>query len=272
VTLAPLPGSRSGEAERRRSAELVETWSERIARYFESLRALYRYLDAQPDRAEICLAPLLAVDAGPAAAGKAARPSPTDEENALIDPVQDAMNALIEMFEADPSSAYTPDEIVRRANDPFPTRLAVVVSGKVLESEGFIVEKEGSEGVGTRLVVPEGGLFGAIEALEGTWVAPDPLVAYVRFARSNGAEALDLAAFAARARTARSGATPPAVRREMEKALTSAPAYRVKWAVTRTEAPAAGEAAVNDAGAADRPSDEGPDDIDWDALHSPNPR
>jgi hypothetical protein len=146
------------------------------------------------------------------------------------------MNALIEMFEAEPSSAYTPDEIVRRANDPFPTRLAVVVSGKVLESEGFIVGKEGSQGAGSRLVVPEGGLFGAIAALEGTWVAPDPLVAYVRFARSNGAEALDLAAFAARPRTARSGGTPTAVRREMERALAPAPAYRVKWAVTRTEA------------------------------------
>jgi len=273
MALAPLRGSRAGEAERRRSAELVEIWSGRISRYFESLRSLYRYLDAEPGRAEICLEPLLAADKGPAAGGKAARPSPNEEENALIEPVQDAMNALIEMFEADPSSAYTPDEIVRRTNDPFPTRLTVVVAGRVLESEGFIVEKDGGEGGGTRLAVAEGGLFGAIATLEGTWIAPDPLVASVRFARSNGSETLDVAAFAAQPRIAKSGASPSAVRSEMEKALTPAPSYRVKWTVTRADAPAVSEEGTTEgATAPDRAPGEGPDEIDWDALDSPRAR
>src|SRR5262245_52161654 len=67
LALAPLMGSRAGEGERRRSAELVEDWSARIARYLERTRELYRYLDGRPDRAETCLAPLLKVGDGPAA-------------------------------------------------------------------------------------------------------------------------------------------------------------------------------------------------------------
>jgi hypothetical protein len=252
LALAPLAGSRAGEAERRRAAELVEDWSARAALYLDRAGALYRYLERSPERAEICLAPLLSVEGGEGHGG--APPPPTDEEKTLVDPIEESMKDLVEMFDAGESSAWTPDEIVRRANDPFPTQLVVIVPGTVLESEGFVVEKEG------RLAVPEGGLFGAIASLEGTWIAPDPLVAYVRLMRSNGAEPLDLAAFAARPRTARGGATPAAVRRELEKALAPASSYRVRWAAAPAppEAPGGASSAPDESGA--------PDDIDWDAL------
>jgi len=256
LALAPLPGSRAGEAERHRSAVLVEDWSARAALYLERTRALYRYLEEKPERSEICFAPLLRIEGSEGqgdAPGTSAPPPPSDEEKSLIDPVQDSMKDLIEMFDAGEESAWTPDEVVRLANDPFPTRLVVVVPGKILESEGFVLDKE------DRLTVPEGGLFGAIASLEGTWIAPDPLVAYVRLLRSNGAEGLDLAAFAARPRTARGGATPAAVRRELEKALSPASSYRVKWA----SAEGAGRAPDAEGGPG------APDDIDWEALAKP---
>lgn len=257
LALTPLAGVRAGEAERRRSAEYVEDWSSRIARYLERTRGLYHYLDGRPDRAETCLAPLLKIGDGPSTIPEP--PAPSDEEKSLIDLVQESMKDVVEMFETGESSSWTPDEIVQRANDPFPTRVAVVVPGRILDAEGFIV------GEGGRLAVPEGGLFGAIASLEGTWIAPDPLVAYVRLVRSNGAEAIDLAAFAARPRTARSGAIPATVRRELEKALAPASSYRVKWEAARTSGPDPGDAAAED----DR---EAPDDIDWDALSKPSNR
>lgn len=241
LTLGPLPGSRAGESERRRSAELLEEWSERVSRHIERTRDLYRYLEARPQRASSCLAPLFE-NAGEI--GASGIPAPTDEETALIDPVQDSMREVIEMFEARGGAAWTSDEIVRLANDPFPSRIVVLVPGRVLESEGFVVEKGG------RLALPEGGLFGAIAALEGAWVQPDPLVAYVRHARSDASGPFDLESFLARPRTARSGATPAGVRRALEKALAPSASYRVRWA-------APGATALEE---------EGPDALDWDTL------
>ena len=247
IALAPLQGARASEAERRRSADLLEDWAERIALYFERTHALYRYLDANPDRAEPCLAPLLSNE--PSQGGNAVA-EPTDEESSLIDPVQTSMKELVEMFSAAGGADRTPDEIVQLANDPFPTRIAVVVPGKVLETEGFVAED------GDRVAVPEGGLFGAMASLEGAWIDPDPLVANVRYARSREGRPFDLAAFAARPRTARGGATGPSVRRALERALTAATTYRVRWA-TAPGAPSL--------------DNEGPDGIDWDAL-APRPR
>src|SRR4030095_9485148 len=195
-----------------------------------------------------CLAPLLKIGDGPSTIPEP--PAPSDEEKSLIDLVQESRKEVVEMFETGESSSWTPDEIVQRANDPFPTRVAVVVPGRILDAEGFIV------GEGRRPAVPRGGLFAAIASLGGTWIAPDPLVAYVRLVRSNGAEAIDLAAFAARPRTARSGAIPATVRRELAEALAPAPAARREWGAARPSGPDPGDAAAED----DR---EAPDDIDW---------
>jgi hypothetical protein len=243
LALAPLPGSRADATERRSARDLLEDWSVRIARYLDRVAELYRYADAHPDRAEICLAPLFEDETPDGETGR--RPAPTDEERALAASVQESMNELIAMFAAEGDAAWTPDERVQLAYDPFPSRLVVVVPGPVLESEGFVMEKEG------RWAVPEGGLFGALASLEGAWVAPDPFVASIRHLRADPSEPFDLAAFAVRPRTARSGASEAEVRRALDRALDSGGSYRLRWAAP-PDAPTLEE--------------EGPDAIDWDSA------
>ena len=148
----------------------------------------------------------------------------THEESTLVDAVKTSMNELIEIFTVPEDSAWSPDELCRLAYEPFPARVRVRVPGDVLELEGF--REDGGKG----FAVPDTSLFGAIESLEGRWVAPDPFVAYVRHGRSGAGKPFDVASFSKLARSY-PGPTPTAgaVREAMVAHLTSATAYRIRW-------------------------------------------
>ena len=69
-----------------------------------------------------------------------------------------------------------------------------------------------------------------MELLEGDWLTPDPVISWVAHARIAPEEPFDVAAFAARERSAQA-ADAREVRDALIDALTPADVYRVAWRV-----------------------------------------
>lgn len=219
IAFYPASGTAATGGERQHVERALEAFSGDVAAYLAALAVLHAWLDEHPDQARAAFGFLFRdfLSSEEADAAEAALSGTARER---VQRVDDAMQAIVAIFQVPPEDAFTLNELARKVYDPFPGRLVVEVPDEVLEVEGF-VEREGA------WVVPGLDLWGAFAALADRWIAPDPLVAYVETGRDLGA--LDLDAWLARER--RTG-TPPdsvAVRRTLDHALSPAPVYRLAW-------------------------------------------
>jgi len=214
-----VPGGslRASRSQRDQVHALLSSWSEAVARTYGATAKLYATLATHPERARACLSALFA-EALPEE-DRLPGHELSDADRAAIDAVRDARKEVVAIFEVAADEAYSPNELSHLVYDPFPARLSVKV-GAPLEVVGF---EKGADGA---LVVSGLGLFEALETLGGVWASPDPLVSYVRAARSRGSSQLSLEELAAQLPRA---AAPSAgeVREALEARLRPAPVYRV---------------------------------------------
>ncbi len=167
-----------------------------------------------------------------------------ERETPLVAAVSEDLDEAVKVFAVPDGEMYSVNELSHLVYDPFPARVEVRLAAAPAETEGFSRLADGA------LAVPGLGLWEAFEALEDRWVAPDPLLAFLRAQRER-TKPFDLGAFAALPRRADSPPDAVAVRKEVERWLTPASVYRVAWT------PAAPPAA------ADEPA------FDWEAVHCP---
>ena len=234
LQLVPGPSSRATLEQRKRVAEALDDWAHAIAGYLAAGARLWRYLDEHPDRARPCLADMMSTVVRDGARSQAGEP--TDDEKALVVRVEEARDAVLAVLAVPEGEAETLDGLSRLVYDPFPARVTVVLPAPPLDVEGFAVR-------GATLEVGGLGLWAALERLEGRWLAPDPLLQYLRAVRGPEPESFDLEAFVGTPRHA-AAPTPDAisVRRAIEERLRPAPVYRAVW----TLPPAGRDAAALD--------------------------
>lgn len=203
LSILRLGGGPAARAERDRALAEIAAWSEALERYYAAVWRLAAAVRRRPAAASD-----LWRAAFDGAAGEPERP--LDElETALADELSDAIDEVARVLRPGKGEERTPDERVREVFDPLPARLTVALPVAAIEVEGFVAAGEG------RWAAPEAGLYGAFTALEGRWLAHEPLVARVEHGRAGGETPLDVAPFVPEPRRVE---RPPA-REEIASAL-----------------------------------------------------
>lgn len=223
ASLALYPGrsDRASRAEAERVAAELALWSAEVADYLAAVEALYRYLEARPERAEPCFYVLysdLLPEREVALYG---------EEEELLGDVSDGISEVGRVLALGGDEAYTLNELAHRVYDPFPAQLVVKVPGEPLEVEGFERWSGGLQVAGL-------GLWEAFAALEGLWVDPDPGLAWVRHFQSDAERPFPLSAFLAYPRRFQPAPDVAETEAALVAQLEPQPAYRVVWAMPQT--------------------------------------
>lgn len=215
--LAIYPGSstRATRQQRDDAEKRLRAYSQRAVRYFEAVRSMYGYMNAQPQRAAEIFAALFRDEDDP-------QPSLiNDEEHDLVTAVRKTIEALTldedtEVLEAEADLVY----------NPLPARIVVHVPSEPLMVEGFAPGKDGE------LVAESPSLIDAIASLEGRWVMPDPLAFSIRPGGGGKPEA-EAALIAAMPRRTTAVVGEIEVGDALVQKLRPAARYRVRW-VTKT--------------------------------------
>ncbi len=175
LELVPSTAGLATQRQRNQAEEALAAFSEAVAAHVEGLADLYRYLESAPALKKWALASM--VDEKVEPPGEA--PS-VEEAEALIEAAQKPTEAFLKILEVAEGEAYTLDEISRLVHDPFPAPVVVEVEGRVEEVEGF---RSGGDG---RYRTRRHGLWDALETLEGRWISPIPVVAWLQAIRQVG--------------------------------------------------------------------------------------
>jgi hypothetical protein len=152
LILLPGTSSRATREQQRHFEEQMASWSRDVAGYFTAIDHLYDYLDDQPHRAETVFDALVG--------GKDVEV--LEDEEPFVQAVLDAMERIAARMDAGEAGAATFAEEADLIYNPFPARMTIKVP----------TEKD--------LVIEQVDLFAAIAALEGKWIAPDPLAALLK--------------------------------------------------------------------------------------------
>ena len=229
LEITPLRGSRATAEEGRRAREALRAFASGVFDYTSALDDLYRYLDRDPERAPACFQALFGAEFEPGGE------EPSEEEEALVGAVSAALQTLVEALAVPSGEAWTPDELVRLAYDPFPATLTVNVDGMFADAEGFVAAGQG------RFEVPVRSLWKALERLEGRWVTPDPAIAWVASQQAGRSEMEGTESAAekpedalvrrlvAQPRSSRRPLSANEVLEAIEQELRPAPLYRLRW-------------------------------------------
>jgi hypothetical protein len=224
LTISPGPSSRATRKQRKEMERTLGEWTGRVAEYLDAGADLYGYLDDRPERARDCFGVLFHELLGEGDRNALGALSP--EEKRLVDRLSETMEQVWDVLLVPKGAAHSPDEVSHLVYDPFPARLKLTLPGAPLDLEGFEVDKEGG------LTVLNPSLWEALRALQGRWLAPDPVILYVSRGGQEGEEPLDLDEFLELPRRA---ATPAPnaveVRRAIEERLKPAPFYKVSWKI-----------------------------------------
>jgi hypothetical protein len=218
-----VPGSTgSATAAARASVEReLRLWSELVAVYLAEADALFAYLEIAPERAEHVFRNLFADVTGEEDV-EAAYPL-SEEEIEILEALFGAMHAVADAAASTGGEAWNFNERSLEVYDPFPASVLVCVEGDVLEVEGF--RDAGEE----CFDVPRRGVLDSLLLLDGRWIDPDPLSAWLEAHRDSERAAIDPAAFAAMPRLRRGAPTPGAVRVAVEELMRHEPSYRLRW-------------------------------------------
>ncbi len=219
LTIYPGSSLRATRQERDRVEQMLTSYSELAASYFQAIRAMYAYLDEKPQRATDLFFAVLRDDKDPPA-------RISDQEESFVDGVRTALLGLSTGGE----DAQGLDRDADLVFNPFPAELKVILSGEVTAIEGFARLPDRS------LLVKMPTALEAVSMLEGRWVTPDPLAAAL--AAPENKPAADLAAtLADLPRHAQPVVTASDVRAALIEKMRPAPRYRVRWIIRPTVAP-----------------------------------
>ncbi|MEP7012555.1 MAG: hypothetical protein ABJC13_19715 [Acidobacteriota bacterium] len=221
LRFAPGPADRATRADRQKVQRAFSPWSADVAAYISAGSALWKYLDEHPGRAWACFGRLFrqvrqdgAPEPPPLSPGK---------ETQLVEALQAAMKKVWQPLEVADGEAFTLDELSHLVWDPFPAPIEIQLPGPAIEVEGFETEAG-------HLIARGPGFWHALEHLEGRWLSPDPVLAFVRESRKQK-PAFDLETFLNQPRWAK---TPPSggdVQKAMQTELSGAPEFRATWRV-----------------------------------------
>lgn len=223
LSFAPGPADRATRADRQKVQRALAPWSTDIAAYLSAGSALWKYLDLHPGRAWACFGQLfrqVRQDGAP-------EPPPLQpgKETQLVEALQAAMKKVWQPLEVADGEAFTLDELSHLVFDPFPAPVEIQLPGPALEAVGFEIE-----GSANHLVARGPGFWQAFEYLEGHWLTPDPVLAFVRESRKPK-PAFDLEAFLHEPRKA---APPPSggdIQKVIQSKLAGAPEFHLTWKV-----------------------------------------
>ncbi len=217
LEIQPRASTRATTAERRLVAAELATWAAQLVTYLTRGGELYRYLDTRPERAEPCLARLFG-------ARQEEKVELTEEEDALVKALSEAIDQAARILDVSPGEAYTLEEASRKVYDPFPARLSLTLPSRPEEVEGFAVGQDG------HLTVPGLSLWEALAALTGRWLSPDPLRALVEHLRRPASRAdFPLGDFLLQQRKWQSPPTAEQLALALQEHLAPAARYRVAW-------------------------------------------
>lgn len=224
-----VPGSSgSATAGARASVEReLGLWSELVAVYLGEADALFAYLELVPDRAEPLFRHLFSDVTGEK--DVEANYPLAEEEIEILERLSSAMNEVAGAAVSTEDAGWNFNERSLEVYDPFPASLIVCVEGEVLEVEGFRDAKDEC------FEVPRRGVVDSLLLLDGRWIDPDPLSAWLAAHREGERAGIDPAAFAARPRLRRGAPTPAAVRVAVEDSMRHEPSYRLRWRIPLRE-------------------------------------
>lgn len=178
-------GTDATRSERLQVERALDGWASALADYYRETIELWRYIEANPARAEACLWRLFdeLIDVEEDA------PELTEREEQLLDRIEERSHVVLELFELPGDRAFTLQELSRKVYDPFPARFVISLPTVPSVVEGFAATAPTSrEPGGARFTVPRRSLWAAFEALEGRWLSPDPLVLKVRLLSQDPAQ------------------------------------------------------------------------------------
>jgi hypothetical protein len=209
----PGTSARASREQQRRFASELSSWSTIVARYFAAIHRMYGYMDASPGRARYLFAAVMHEDREDGSPAIVA-----EEEQAYVDDVVNAMDEIAKRMDEQEGRATTFAEDADLVFNPFPARITVTVPGDILAAEGFP-----PGGKDRSLAIEPVDLFASIAALEGKWIAPDPLAAMLREQPPRSDEIAGM--------PRRSTALVPAddVARAIREQLARPKSYAVRW-------------------------------------------
>ena len=209
----PGTSSRATREQRLHFDAALEAWSGDAARYLSAMHQLYAYMSRNPDRARYLFAALLNEPSSDGAA-----PVVMDDEQPLIDAAGSAMDAIAARLDREEESGSTLSEEADLVMNPFPARIVVRLPNQASGIDGFTMAANNT------VVIEPVDLFAAVSALEGEWLAPDPMAMLLR---DDARQSADVLASMPRR------SSPPASAREIESAIRKKlerPAtYVVRW-------------------------------------------
>ncbi|MEA2166410.1 MAG: hypothetical protein QOK37_4537 [Thermoanaerobaculia bacterium] len=211
--LAIYPGTstRATRQQRDDAEKKLRAYSRRAVRYFDSVRVMYDYLNANPGRAKAMFITLFrdADDPQP--------PLVSDDEHDLVEAVRKSVDGLTkdvdrEALEAEADAVF----------NPLPARIVVRIPGEPLIIEGFTPNNE------KELIAEPLSLLQAIASLEGKWISPDPLAFSIR-PGGGGDPDSEAAIIAAMPRQTASVVGEIEVADALVQKMRPAGRYRVRW-------------------------------------------
>ena len=214
LTIYPGTSKRATRQQRDKVEKLLTMYSEAAARYFAAMRSMYLYLDEKPYRAHELFTDVFSEEKDPA-------PILSERERSLTRAIKDALGDL-------GLGAGNLDREFDLVFNPFPAELRVKVPGEVLINESFTKMDD-------VLAVKTPDAVGAVAALQGRWVTPDPLAVDTGNPdkkKTPGELALAIEALPRRADVVVSASE---IAQAMMEKMHPAPRYRVRWL---TKAPA----------------------------------
>ena len=186
---AGLGGTRQ---QRLRLERELEAWSRVVADYVGQVADLWRTLEANPHRARPIYESLFTdlLDPDP-------EPELTPAEQALLERLDEAEGAVVEIFGTAEDQAYSLQELSRLVHDPYPLEVLVaridgdgrITAQTPIVAEGLEPQDDGS------WRVRRTSLWDAYFALRDVWVVPNPLAIKIDALRAVDPDVDDLPEF-----------------------------------------------------------------------------
>ena len=202
----PGSGSRATREQQKQFEGELASWSAAVARYFTAVDHLYSYLRDAPGRDRYLFAAIFSDQDAVV----------TEDEQPLVDGVVEAMAEIAEQMDAKEGRSATLAEEADLIFNPFPARVVIRTPGDVISSEGF-TSKDGA------LTIEPVDLMGAINALEGRWIYPDPLTLLLRDKAPTAAEIAEMP------RRSRPVTSSTEIAQALRDQLTRPKTYLIRW-------------------------------------------
>ena len=220
LTIYAGTSTRATRQQREEVQTTLTKYSEYAARYFESVRSMYRYLDEKPQRALPMFTALFTDDKE-----KTTPPEISEREHSILENVVQHIDAL-----SHANAEGADDREFDLVFNPFPAEIRVNLPTEPLAVEGFTRLKGGG------VVVKTVSALEAVAMLEGRWITPDPLALAMKSDDKPTAAEMG-AAIATLPRHAEPVVNASEIAQALIEKMRPAPRYRVRWVPKPAPAP-----------------------------------